>query len=95
MVDKDTMHNHKGHFQKEVKEMIKYLFKKYVLSIVNKTLTKYDAQAIALKIQLWLARAKIVIDLLNKAADACKDNKVDDEELESLNAEFESLVKEW
>lgn len=75
--------------------MIKYLLKKYILSIVNKTLTKYDAQSIALKIQLWLARAKIVTDLLNKAADACKDNKVDDEELESLNAELENVIKEW
>jgi len=33
--------------------------------------------------------------LLSKAADACKDNKVDDEELESLNAEFENVIKEW
>ena len=75
--------------------MIKYLVKKYVLSIVNKTLTKYDAKAIALKIQVWIARAKIVTDLLNKAADACKDNTVDDEELESLSTEFENVIKEW
>lgn len=75
--------------------MLKYLFKKYVMSIVNKTLTKYDAKAIALKIQVWLARAKIVTDLLNKAADACKDNKVDDAELESLIAEFDKTLKEW
>lgn len=54
--------------------MIKFIVKKYALSVVNKTLTKYDAKTVALKIGTWLARANIIVAILKKAAACCEDN---------------------
>ena len=80
--------------------MKKWLFK-YALGIALKSVNEFleknreDLDLVKVKLDLWLSRAKKVLELLERADKALEDNRLTQDEIEELYEEAEENVKSW
>lgn len=80
-----------------MKTVLKWIAKKYVLSMANDLLDKYkeDVGSALTTLNLWIGRLERVLNTLRCIAAKLDDGKIDDKEMEESVDQINKLVKEW
>lgn len=80
-----------------MKTFLKWVAKKYVLSMANDLLDKYkeDVGSALTTLNLWIGRLERVLNTLRCIAAKLDDGKIDSKELEESVEQVSALVKEW
>ena len=73
------------------------IIKRFILNQVNKLLDEHKTNIVKTRetVSLWTTRTKRLLSCLESLSQKLEDNKIDDNELQEVVSEIESLVKEW
>ena len=80
-----------------IKSLVISLAKKYVISTINELLdkNKSNVKKICVKINYWIEKLSLIIELLKKINARCSDYNLDDAEVDKTVEEIEKLIKEF
>lgn len=80
-----------------MKTFLKWVAKKYVVSMANDLLDKYkeDVNGALTTLNLWIGRLERVLNTLRCIAAKLDDGKIDSNEMEESIEQVSALVKEW
>ena len=80
-----------------IKSLVISLAKKYVISAINDLLekNKENVEKICVKINYWIEKLSLIIELLKKINTRCSDGNLDDEEVDKTVEEIEKIIKEF
>lgn len=80
-----------------LKSLVISLAKKYVISTINDLLDKNKENVgyICEKINFWITKLTLIIELFKKISSRCSDGNLDDKEVDQTVDEIETLIKEF
>ena len=80
-----------------IKSFVISLAKKYVISAINDLLEKNKSNVgyVCQKINYWIEKLTLIIDLFKKINARCSDGNINSNEVDQTFDELETLIKEF
>ena len=80
-----------------IKSLVISLAKKYIISAINDLLEKNKENVgyICEKINYWITKLTLIIELFKKISSRCSDGNLDDKEVDQTVEEIEQIIKEF
>lgn len=80
-----------------IKSFVISLAKKYVISTINELLEKNKSNVgyICEKINYWIEKLSLIMEMLKKINSRCSDGNLDNEEVDKTVDELETLIKNF
>lgn len=77
--------------------MIKWIVKKYVISLANNLLKDYQNDIDKVKdiLNLWIGRVDKILYTLRSMLSKLDDNQLSDDEVEKTIEEITTMIKQW
>ena len=80
-----------------IKSLVISLAKKYIISAINDLLekNKSNVEKICVKINYWIEKLSLIIELLKKINARCSDGNLNDDEVDKTVDEIEQIIQEF